>query len=167
MEALRHNFLLRGFFNDRGYFDLADISPADYRNGALTADGGRQATRIWLRDHVVFQQKAGANGDSQRLEAEEELTEDGKRRLDSAIAPYLEKLPGGVLMVEGYAQGGSGDERFLVSRRRAAVVRDYLIGKFQLDPRTTGLMALGSEAVGSPPEAEWSGVALALFVEKP
>jgi phospholipid/cholesterol/gamma-HCH transport system substrate-binding protein len=167
MEALRHNFLLRGFFNDRGYFDLADISPADYRNGALTADGERQATRIWLHDRVVFQQKAGTNGDSQRLEAEEELTEDGRRRLDSAIAPYLEKLPGGVLMVEGYAQGGSRDERFLRSRRRAAAVRDYLIGKFQLDPRTTGLMALGGEAVGNAPEAQWSGVALALFVEKP
>jgi hypothetical protein len=70
-------------------------------------------------------------------------------------------------MVEGYAQGGSRDERFLRSRRRAAAVRDYLIGKFQLDPRTTGLMALGGEAVGNAPEAQWSGVALALFVEKP
>src|SRR5205085_3104585 len=33
MEALKHNFLLRGFFNRRGYFDLDDISPADYRKG--------------------------------------------------------------------------------------------------------------------------------------
>ena len=31
MDALKHNFLLRGFFNKRGYFDLAQISPADYR----------------------------------------------------------------------------------------------------------------------------------------
>ena len=28
MEALKHNILLRGFFNDRGFFNLADISPA-------------------------------------------------------------------------------------------------------------------------------------------
>ena len=27
MEALKHNFLLRGFFKDRGYFNLAEISP--------------------------------------------------------------------------------------------------------------------------------------------
>ena len=33
MDALKHNFLLRGFFNRRGYFDLAQISPADYRQG--------------------------------------------------------------------------------------------------------------------------------------
>ena len=31
MEALKHNFLVRGFFNDRGFFNLADISPAAYR----------------------------------------------------------------------------------------------------------------------------------------
>ena len=31
MDALRHNFLLRGFFRSRGYFDLAEMTPADYR----------------------------------------------------------------------------------------------------------------------------------------
>ena len=36
MDALKRNFLLRGFFNRRGYFDLAQMSPADYRQGALT-----------------------------------------------------------------------------------------------------------------------------------
>ena len=36
MEALKHNFLLRGYFNRRGFFDLAQMSPADYRQGALT-----------------------------------------------------------------------------------------------------------------------------------
>ena len=37
MDALRHNFLLRGFFNSRGYFNLEQISPAEYRAGALAA----------------------------------------------------------------------------------------------------------------------------------
>ena len=36
MEALKHNFLVRGFFNNRGFFSLASISPAEYRAGALT-----------------------------------------------------------------------------------------------------------------------------------
>jgi phospholipid/cholesterol/gamma-HCH transport system substrate-binding protein len=30
-EAAKHNFLLRGFFNERGYYSLADISPDEYR----------------------------------------------------------------------------------------------------------------------------------------
>ena len=43
MEALKHNFLLRGFFKDRGFFNLADISPGAYRQGALTKGGLRAA----------------------------------------------------------------------------------------------------------------------------
>src|SRR4030095_1978181 len=35
MEAMKHNFLLRGFFNRRGYFDLDAISPVQYRTGVL------------------------------------------------------------------------------------------------------------------------------------
>ena len=34
MDALKHKiFLLRGFFKGRGYFDLAQVSPADYPEG--------------------------------------------------------------------------------------------------------------------------------------
>lgn len=165
MEALRRNFLFRGFFNDRGYFNLADVSPAEYREGALTAGGERMATRIWLHDSVLFQ-RAGDNGDPP-ANAAEELTDDGKRRLDSAVAPFLERLAGGVLMIEGYAQGGTEDERYLASRARAAAVRDYLSGKFHLDARSTGIMPLGDRPADSAPGATWSGVALALFVEKP
>ena len=47
MEAMKHNFLLRGFFNARGYYDLEDISPAEYRAGALQ-NGGRLPVRVWL-----------------------------------------------------------------------------------------------------------------------
>ena len=37
-EALKHNFLVRGFFKSRGYYNLADISPEEYRrNRAFTA----------------------------------------------------------------------------------------------------------------------------------
>jgi hypothetical protein len=43
MDALKHNFLVRGFFNKRGYFDLAQISPADYRQGVLT----KVAIAVW------------------------------------------------------------------------------------------------------------------------
>ena len=42
MEALKRNFLVRGFFNGRGYFDLDDISPAAYRQGC--ADHGRRTS---------------------------------------------------------------------------------------------------------------------------
>ena len=48
MEALKRNFLLRGYFNRRGYFDLDDISPADYRDGVLE-NGKRKASASGCR----------------------------------------------------------------------------------------------------------------------
>jgi hypothetical protein len=69
-------------------------------------------------------------------------------------------------MVEGYASAGSRDEQFLQSRARAVSVRAYIVGKFHLDPRATGIMALGDDVVGSPLGNRWEGVALALFVNK-
>ena len=55
MEALKHNFLLRGYFNRRGFFDLAQVSPADYRQGALTRGSDRRVTRVWQRSDALFE----------------------------------------------------------------------------------------------------------------
>jgi phospholipid/cholesterol/gamma-HCH transport system substrate-binding protein len=159
MDALKRNFLFRGFFNDRGYFNLSDISPAEYRKGLLTKKGARTVARVWLTSAVLFER------DSDNPEVER-LREDAKPRLDSAIAPYLERLGSGVLVVEGYSQQGTTDEQYLRSRSRAVIIRDYLVGKFHLDPQSTGVMPLGSDVDGSPPNRAWDGVAIAAFLNR-
>ncbi len=156
MDALRHNFLLRGFFNSRGYYNLEQISPAEYRAGALTG-GGRRPVRVWLGADRVFEPEA----DDHPLR----LSDDGRRQLDAAIAPYLDRVVDGVLMIEGMASRAGRDEQFLASRARAAAVRDYLIGRFHLEPRSTGVMPLGSEPVQGAPAASGDGVALAFFLK--
>jgi phospholipid/cholesterol/gamma-HCH transport system substrate-binding protein len=159
MDALKHNFLLRGYFKGRGYFDLADLSPAAYRLGALTKGSNRQLTRVWLRSDLLFALEPDPLGD-------ERLTDAGKAGVDTAIAPFLEHVASGIIIVEGYAQEGPLDARYLQSRARAAAVRDYLIGRFQLDPQASGAMALGAESAGSPGGAPWDGVALAVILPK-
>jgi phospholipid/cholesterol/gamma-HCH transport system substrate-binding protein len=159
MEALKHNFLVRGFFNQRGYFNLASISPAEYRQGALNKDGKRSVYRVWLSSSVIFER------DAEDPEAEQ-LTDGGKARLDSAVAPYLDRLVDGVLMVEGYATDGTRNEQYVRSRIRAAMVREYLVAKFHLEPQAVGLMPLGSDAKGSPNGGKWDGIAVAAFLEK-
>ena len=49
---------------------------------------------------------------------------------------------------------------------RAAVAREYLIGRFSLNPQMTGLIALRVDATGSPNNGAWDGVALAVYLEK-
>lgn len=159
MEALKRNFFFRGFFRNRGYFDLASLSPADYREGVLTNGGERRPVRVWLSSPVLFEPAPPGAG-------AEQLTESGKARLDSAIAPYLDHLADNVLIVEGYAQQGTRDEEYLRSRARAVMVRNYLIGKFHLDPQAAGLMPLGAQSEGSPDGQPWDGVALAVFMDR-
>jgi len=121
--------------------------------------GARRTVRIWLGAAVLFEpdpDQAGA----------ERLSADGKARLDSAMATFLERLPSAILMVEGYSQKGTKEEQYLQSRLRASIVRSYLIGRFQLDPPMTGIMPLGRDSAGSPDGAPWDGTALAVFQEK-
>ena len=153
-EALKRNFFFRGFFNRRGYFDLDDVSIAEYRQGALETRN-RKVLRIWARDVVLFEQDANGR---------ERLTDDGRARIDSAMAQFIQYPRTSPFVVEGYARAETANERFLLSRWRAQLVRDYVVGKFGLDSNYVAVMPMGFEAPGSPDGGEWSGVALALFV---
>jgi hypothetical protein len=153
---MKHNFLLRGFFNRRGYFDLDAISPVDYRKGVLE-NGKRKAMRIWLADGVLFEPGPGGT---------EVLSADGRARIDSAMATYLKYLPTNPIVVEGYATAGTIAERFRQARQRAGIVREYVLGRYELPPQNVGYIALGSDAAGSPAGDRWDGVALTLFLDR-
>lgn len=155
-EALKRNFFFRGFFNRRGYFDLDDISVEQYRQGALETND-RRVLRIWVDAAVLF--ALGPDG-------QERLTDDGRARLDSAMAPFLRYPRTTPLVVEGYANGATSDVQFVLSRTRAQLVRDYVVGKFGLDAGYVTTMPLGPEAPESPANGRWEGVALALFVQR-
>ena len=96
-------------------------------------------------------------------DGEERLSEGGKARLNSAMSMFV-KYPKSPFVVEGYAPGLTGDERFLGSRRRAVLVRDYLVTRFEVDPNLIAIMPLGNMAEGSPSGDTWDGVGLAVFV---
>jgi len=81
------------------------------------------------------------------------------------MAPYLDRVADGVLMIEGFEPEGGRDRQFVVSRARAVVVREYLVSRFHLEPRATGVMPLGAEPASAPPAEPWNGVALALFIK--
>ena len=158
MDALKHNFLFRGFFKSRGYFSLSALSPADYRKGVLTAKGERKPVRIWLRSSVLFDVDPETN--------RARLTDDGKARLNSAIEPFLDRMTNTVLVVEGYSQANGRDAQYLESLDRASAAREYLIGRFHLDPQGVGAIPLSNESTDTPDRRPWDGIALALFMEK-
>jgi phospholipid/cholesterol/gamma-HCH transport system substrate-binding protein len=156
MEALKRNFLFRGFFNDRGYFDLDAISPVDYRSGVLE-NGKRKAMRIWLSASSLFE----ALPDGTPV-----LSEDGRARIDSAMSTYLKYVPSYPLVVEGYATEGTKNERWRTAQLWSGMVREYLLQRYDLLPQQAGYISLGNDAQGSPNDGPWDGVAITLFVDR-
>jgi phospholipid/cholesterol/gamma-HCH transport system substrate-binding protein len=155
-EALKRNFLFRGFFRQRGFFDLDSISREAYQSGVLEGRD-RTALKIWLEAPGLFARDA---------DGVERLTLAGRRRLDSAMADFVRYPRDSPLIVEGYAVAGDGEAPYLISADRAQVVRDYLLVRFRRQATLTDIMPLSDAAPGSPRgDGRWSGVALALFVD--
>jgi phospholipid/cholesterol/gamma-HCH transport system substrate-binding protein len=154
-EALKRNFLFRGFFRDRGFYDLDSVSRDAYLSGSLEGDD-RTALRIWIEAQVLF---------ARQPDGTERLTDAGRRRIDSVMADFVRYPFNSPLVVEGYAAPSEGETAFLVSLDRAELVRDYILSRFRRRVTLTGVMPLSTQAVGSPRGDSWSGVALALFVD--
>ena len=55
MDALKHNFLLRGFFKDRGYFDLARDFAGGLPAGCPHQGQRSPVARVWLRADALFE----------------------------------------------------------------------------------------------------------------
>src|SRR5262249_17766936 len=93
-EALKHNFLVRGFFKKRGYYNLAHISPDKYRHDRAFISPANH--RAWLSGSDLFQN--GANGD-------EQLSARGKGLLDAALVQNGDSVLESPIVVEGYRDG--------------------------------------------------------------
>jgi outer membrane protein OmpA-like peptidoglycan-associated protein len=153
-EALKRNFLVRGFFNKRGYFDLADVTVEDYRNGILE-NKDRRVLRLWIKSELLYEL------DDKGVER---LSQTGRERVDSAMSQFVKYPRNSPFVVEGYAQQATADQRFLLSRARAELVRDYIIGRYGLDPKVIVALPMGANATDSPSGETWDGVGLAIFV---
>ena len=154
-EALKRNWFFRGFFRNRGFFDLDAVSIEDYRQGRFAPE--RPRMREWLFESELF---------TTNPDGAETISEEGKKRLDAAMAKLFPHSANNPLIVEGYAIRGDPGEILLRSLDRAAQVQTYLIRRFGLKPNYLGVMPLG--AVQTPPTGggDWGGISLVLYLPK-
>lgn len=156
MESAKRSFLFRGMFLERGFFDIDALTPAEYLEGAIR-DQNHRTLRIWI----------AAEDLRERDVATLVLSELGKAKIDSAMRTIL-RYPGtSPLMVEGYWDSGSLDERYLAARELAFQVYEYIVRKYHRDPNLTGFITM--EPL-SPPDVDIDngserGVVLALFYD--
>ncbi len=152
-EALKHNFLFRGYFKKRGFFDLGGLTAPEYKSPAFAK--GFKKHRIWLESVNLFKKDA---------KGVEVLSVEGKLRLDEAMTNLLNFPRNGPLMVEGFAGEGTASQQYLLGRRRAVSVQLYLIGRFHLRPAYVGVISMGAEPLdkGSPGGTQ-EGVGIVAF----
>jgi phospholipid/cholesterol/gamma-HCH transport system substrate-binding protein len=154
-EALKHNFLLRGFFRKRGYYTLTTLSPDVYRKDPLFA--AQNTDRAWLpADQLFHPDSHGA----------EELTSQGRSALSAAFGNYGQRIFQGPVVVEGYSDSDSAGDRLAVSRARAILARNYLQTHFHLDTGKLGAVALENRPPDRSVHGSWNGVAIVLLKVK-
>jgi phospholipid/cholesterol/gamma-HCH transport system substrate-binding protein len=152
-EALKRNFFFRGFFNQRGYFDLDAVTVRDYSEGRFLPD--RQKVMEWLEGADVFAATSEGN---------EQITNEGQKKLDLAMAGFLRYSKNEPFIIESWAGPGSEPERALRSRERGIMVSEYLIRKFDLKPNYVAIMPMNADAPSSGPPRD--GVGLVLFAPR-
>ena len=153
-EALKRNFLVRGFFKKRGFYNLSEISVAEYKSGEKAP--GNPLDRVWLHSNDLFAPEKDVI----------KLTDDGKQAIDQAFAGFIEHAKTDPILVEGYAGLDNAADAYVLSQRRALAVRSYLLEKFGLRPNYIGIMEMGSVESTADSGRPWDGVALVRFIDK-
>jgi phospholipid/cholesterol/gamma-HCH transport system substrate-binding protein len=149
-EAIKHNFFLRGFFHRRGFYNLSDITRTEYVSTEFVK---KPTVRVWVPDTGLF--TFGPDGTQQ-------LTVQGKSLLDENMSDLVPYLPRNPMMVEGYAELGEPDQRYIASRDRAVAVRSYLQSRFHLNSKLVGVMPMGNHPPNTTGKQQWNGIALVL-----
>jgi phospholipid/cholesterol/gamma-HCH transport system substrate-binding protein len=154
-EALKHNFLVRGFFHRRGYYNLNRISADRYRQDAAFTSPTN--SRAWLPASELFQ--GGSNG-------QEEISVAGKALLDGTLTENGDSIFDSPIVVEGYCSSGRSADQLRLSRARAILVRQYLQGRFQLDPGNLGVVALKNTPPNAAGHPGWDGICIVVLKKK-
>ena len=153
MEALKHNFIFKGFFNHRGYYTLSSLPPQEYRLSKLFASN--RSPRVWLSADAIFQQ--GPHG--------EELSDGGKHAIDAAVLSSGDSIFAHPVVIEGYADEGAPADALALSYARAQIVRNYLEARYPFAASNVGVMPLSATPPPGVGHDRWSGVCI-LVAEK-
>jgi outer membrane protein OmpA-like peptidoglycan-associated protein len=128
MEALKHNFFLRGFFKKRGYYDSSELT----RN-AVAKVPARSPVKTFTFDGKELFSKT----DTAKLSKEKPLTQ---------VGSFLESNPYGLVVVSAQTGSrGTREENMKLSQARAMVVRQYLAKKFKLDDARLKTLGAGED----------------------
>ena len=128
MEALQHNFLLRGYFDKRGYKDSADLVENEIGQLPLGAP---------TRTFSYSPKQLFDNKDSVKLHNQQSLNDSGD---------FLAKSDFGfAVIVVSSGMEGDSQKDLVLTQVRAMLIRDYLVQHFGFDDSQLKTLALGKQ----------------------
>jgi outer membrane protein OmpA-like peptidoglycan-associated protein len=125
MEALRHNFLLRGFFKNRGYEDSSELT----KDAVARLPAGPHAKEFTFEAGRLFDEPDGA-----KLKDKKALDEAGR---------FLEQSRFNLAVIAAEEVMGDTAKDRTLTQARAKVIRDYLAENFKLDDTRIKTLGMG------------------------
>ena len=145
MEALKHNFLLSGYFKKRGYEDSADLA-------ANKIGGLPQGTPVKTFTYAAKQ--LFDSRDSAKMKDQKTL---------NAAGDFLAQNQFGVaVIVVSSGMDGDTQKDLVLTEARAMVMREYLVENFGFDDSQLKTLGMGKQA-GANLDADWGSIQILIY----
>ena len=145
MEAMKHNFFLRGYFKSRGYEDSAELA----RNEIERLPQGAAAKEFTYSSKQLFDKQ-----DSAKLKNQKSLNAGGEFLRDNQF--------GFAVVVASSGMAGDTQKDLVLTEARAMVVREYLVEHFGFDDSELKTLGAGKQTdAGS--DAAWGTVRILIY----
>jgi phospholipid/cholesterol/gamma-HCH transport system substrate-binding protein len=128
MEAMKHNFLLRGYFKSRGYEDSAELA----KNEIERLPQGTPTKQFTYSAKQLFDKQ-----DSAKLKNQKSLTAGGEFLANNQF--------GFAVVVVSAGMEGDTQKDLVLTQARAMVVREYLVENFGFDDSQLRTLGMGKQ----------------------
>ena len=145
MEALKHNFFLRGYFKNRGYEDSAELA----KNEIERLPQGTPIKEFTYSAKQLFDKQ-----DSAKLKNQKSLNAGGEFLANNQFAFAVVVVSAGM---EGDTQ-----KDLVLTEARAMVVREYLVENFGFDDSQLKTLGMGKQTDANS-DAGWGTVQIFIY----
>jgi outer membrane protein OmpA-like peptidoglycan-associated protein len=145
MEAMKHNFFLRGYFKTRGYEDSAELAKNEIE---------RLPQGTAIKEFTYSAQQLFDKQDSAKLKNQKSLNAGGEFLANNQF--------GFAVIVASAGMEGDTQKDLVLTEARAMVVREYLVENFGFDDSQLKTLGMGKQTE-SKPDGGWGAVQIFIY----
>jgi phospholipid/cholesterol/gamma-HCH transport system substrate-binding protein len=145
MEALKHNFFVRGYFKNRGYEDSAELAKDEIEH----LPQGTPVKEFTYSAKQLFDKQ-----DSAKLKNQKSLNAGGEFLANNQF--------GFAVIVASAGMEGDTQKDLVLTEARAMVVREYLVENFGFDDSQLKTLGMGKQT-DAKPDGAWGTVEIFIY----